>query len=95
MSYRNKINMIPDNLPSFLGLCGSITAASLFFPQVWASHKTKKTKHLAWTTIVIGLANGIIWACYGFLKHDPYIYVTNIILFIGVFLLLLLKRKHG
>jgi uncharacterized protein with PQ loop repeat len=87
--------MIFGNLASILGFCGSVTAASLFFPQVWASHKSKKTKHLAWTTIIIGLLNGIFWTGYGLLKGDPYIYVTNIILFIGALLLLILKKKHG
>jgi len=87
--------MLPHNITSWLGLFGSITAGSLFFPQVWASHRSKKTKHLAWTTIYIGLLNGVLWTGYGLLRTDPYIYVTNIVLFIGALLLLLLKKKHG
>lgn len=77
------------------GLLGSITAATLFFPQVWTSWKTEKTKDLAWPGILIGMLNGIFWMTYGFLKADPFIYVTNIILFVGAFLLLILKRKYG
>jgi uncharacterized protein with PQ loop repeat len=82
-------------LASTLGLCGSITASSLFFPQVWVSHKTKQTKHLAWPTIIIGLLNGLFWIGYGLLIADPYIYVTNMLIFLGAFLLLMLKRRHG
>jgi MtN3 and saliva related transmembrane protein len=80
---------------SILGFLGSITAASLFFPQVWVSYKTKKTGEIAWFGIVIGMLNGVFWTSYGFIKGDPFIYVTNIILFIGAFLLMLLKKKYG
>lgn len=84
-----------SNLASLLGLGGSVTAACLFLPQVWASHRTKKTKEIAWTSILIGLVNAIFWTGYGILKNDPFIYVTISLCFGGAFLLLLLKKKHG
>jgi uncharacterized protein with PQ loop repeat len=87
--------MLPNSLASLLGLSGSITAACLFLPQVWASHRTKQTQQIAWTLIIIGLANASFWTGYGLLKHDPFIYVTNILCFFGAFLLLLLKKRHG
>lgn len=80
---------------SLFGLLGSITAASLFFPQVFASYKSKRTKDISWFIIIIGMLNGIFWLVYGLLKNDPFIYITNLILFIGAFLLFLLKKKHG
>ena len=81
-------------LVSLFGLLGSITAASLFFPQVWSSYKAKKTRDIAWFGIVIGMLNGIFWVVYGLLKMDPFIYVTNTVLFVGAFLLMLLKRRY-
>ena len=86
---------MPDNLASLFGLCGSVTAASLFLPQVWASHRTKKTQQIAWASILVGILNASFWTGYGFLKNDPFIYVTNILCFFGAFLLLILKKKHG
>lgn len=83
------------NFGSLLGLLGAITASLLFFPQVLASYKSKKTKDLAWSSIIVGMLNGIFWIGYGFSKADSFIYITNIILFIGAFLLLLLKKKYG
>jgi uncharacterized protein with PQ loop repeat len=77
------------------GLLGSIAAASLFFPQVYISWKTKKTHDLAWFGIIIGILNGIFWIIYGLLRSDPFIYVTNTILLIGALLLLLLKKRYG
>lgn len=85
---------MPD-ITTVFGLLGSITAASLFFPQVYASFKTKQTNDLVWNGIFIGMLNGFFWVVYGSLKSDPFIYVTNTILFIGAFLLMLLKRKYG
>lgn len=82
-------------MASIFGLLGSMTAASLFFPQVWRSYRTKHTRDIAWFGIIIGMLNGVFWVVYGFFKIDPFIYVTNIILFVGAFLLMLLKRKHG
>lgn len=83
------------NFAYLLGLLGSITAASLNFPQVWTSFKTKRTKDIAWFSIIIGLFNGVFWTSYGLIKADPFIYVTNILFFLGAFLLMLLKRKYG
>lgn len=79
---------------STVGIFGSLTAASLFFPQVYVSYKTKRTADLAWFGIVVGMLNGIFWTVYGALKGDPFIYVTNGILFIGAFLLMLLKLRY-
>ena len=79
---------------SFVGMLGSLTAASLFFPQVYVSWKTKRTADLAWFGIIVGMLNGIFWCTYGFLKLDPFIYVTNGILFFGAFLLMLLKSNY-
>jgi len=83
------------NLISIIGTLGAITAASLFFPQVFASFKNKKTKDIAWSAIFIGMANGLIWSSYGYLKMDLFIFITNIVMFIGASILLLLKRKYG
>ena len=87
--------MFSTNLASLLGFCGSVTAACLFLPQVWASHRTKRTQQIAWTSILLGLLNAIFWTGYGLFKNDPFIYVTNTLCFFGAFLLLLLKKKHG
>lgn len=77
------------------GYLGSTFAALLFFPQVLTSYRTKKTISLSWMGIIIGMLNGISWVCYGLLKGDPFIWVTNAILFVGAFLLMILKKKHG
>ena len=83
-----------ENVSTFFGLLGSITAASLYFPQVWISYKTKRTRDLAWFGIVIGMLNGFFWVVYGLLQTDPFIWVTNTILFVGAFLLMVLKKKY-
>ncbi|MEK9156692.1 MAG: SemiSWEET family transporter [Patescibacteria group bacterium] len=79
---------------SVVGILGSLTAASLFFPQVYVSWKAKRTGDLAWFGIIVGMLNGVFWSTYGFLKMDPFIYVTNSILFLGASLLMLLKLKY-
>lgn len=83
------------SLVSLLGLLGAITASSIFIPQVLSSYKNKKTRDVAWFTIILSLANAVLWTSYGLLKLDPFIYVTNIISFVATFLLMLLKKKHG
>ncbi len=82
-------------IQSTLGFLGSITASLIFFPQVWQSYKSKKTHDLAWSGIIIGMLNGTLWVSYGFLKQDPFLYVTNSILFLGALLLMILKKKYG
>lgn len=80
---------------SLFGFFGSITAASLFFPQVIKSYTRKQTSELSWSGIFIGMLNGFFWVVYGLFQTDPFIYVTNIFLFTGAFLLMILKRKYG
>lgn len=82
-------------LETIIGLAGSTTAASLFFPQVLASYKTKDVSSLAWPGIYLGLVNGVIWVTYGLLKNDPFIYVTNSLMFVGAFMLMVLKKKYS
>ena len=81
-------------LLSVIGLLGSFTAASLFFPQVYSAWKTKKTRDLSWLMIYIGMANGLFWTAYGLLKADPFIYVTNALLFVATTMLAILKKKY-
>lgn len=83
------------NIETVFGLLGAGTASLLFFPQVWSSYKSKKTKDLAWSGILIGMLNGVFWVTYEVFKNDPFIYVTNSLLFVGAFLLMLLKKKYG
>ncbi len=84
-----------NTVHTIVGLLASTTASLIFFPQVLTSYKSKKTKDLSWSGIYIGLVNGVLWIIYGAMKGDPFIYVTNTILFIGAFLLLLLKKRYG
>ena len=83
------------DLATVFGLLGSVCAASLFLPQVWASYTSRKTRDLAWPGIIIGILNGALWIAYGLLKSDPFIYLTNAALLVGACLLALLKKKYG
>ncbi len=82
------------DLTAIFGLLGSITAATLFLPQVWKAYKSRKTKDLSWMTIIIGMMNGIFWVAYGLLKTDPFIYVTNSVLLSATVSLALLKNRY-
>lgn len=83
-----------DTLTIIFGFLGSFTAAGLFFPQVFKSLRTKKTHDIAWLAIIVGALNGIFWTTYGLLQNDPFIYVTNIVMFTGALLLAILKYKY-
>ena len=76
------------------GLLGSVGASVLFFPQVWKAWRTKETKSLSWLTIIIGIFNGSVWTAYGFLRNDPFIYVTNTLLTGALLMLAALKRRY-
>ena len=78
-----------------LGLIGSITASSMLFPQVLASYKHKRTQDLSWVSMLISFICGVSWLFYGFLKPDMFVVATNIFFLIGVFSLMILKKKYG
>ena len=83
------------SITPIIGFLGAITAASLFFPQVFASFKSRRTSDIAWSAIFLGMLNGVFWTTYGFLIKDPFILVTNTIMFLGAGILLILKRRYG
>lgn len=82
------------DLTFIFGLLGSVTASTIFLPQVWKAWKTRKTRDLSWLTIFIGMLNGFFWIIYGFLRSDPFIYATNTLLFGATACLALLKRRY-
>lgn len=81
------------SLAPVFGLLGSVTASTIFLPQVWRAWRTKQTKDLSWLMIVLGIANGFFWIVYGFIKFDPFIYVTNSLLFTATVTLFILKKR--
>ena len=81
-------------LSAIFGLLGAMTASTIFFPQVLQTYKTKRTLELSWLTIVIGVINGFVWTIYGFMKADPFIYVTNILASIATLMLVVMKKKY-
>lgn len=61
-----------------LGYAAAILTVIAFLPQVYQTIKTHKTRDVSLGTYATLVCTGTLWSIYGFGKHDPAIYLTNI-----------------
>ena len=64
-------------MTEYLGYAaGSLTVMS-FVPQVWKAWRTRSTRDLSWTMVVLLIVSGLMWLSYGMLTGDVPLIVTN------------------
>jgi len=77
-----------------IGFLASIFVASSFIPQIIKSWKTKSTKDLSYTLMLLNLIGQILFIIYGlFIGSIPLIF-TGIVISIFAISLLILKIKY-
>jgi len=79
----------------FIGLVAATCTTVSFLPQVLHAFKSKSTKDISlpmYLTFSFGVA---MWFVYGIFLHSVPIILANSITFVLVFIILLLKLKHG
>ena len=80
---------------SIIGTVGATLTTISQLPQLVKVWQTKQTKDLSLPTYAV-LATGVaLWVAYGFLLHEPPIYIANIFTEIVVCSVLALKVKYG
>jgi MtN3 and saliva related transmembrane protein len=79
---------------SIIGLvAGAITVAA-FFPQLMKAWKTKSTKDISLGMFSIFCIAVFLWFVYGILIKDLPVTVTNLLVFVQAFTILMFKVKY-
>jgi len=82
-------------LEKFIGLFAGIFTTLAVLPQIIKAIRTKKVGDISPLMFLILCVGVGLWTCYGFLKNDLPIIITNCISFLlnGVMLFLALYKK--
>ncbi|MEM3383663.1 MAG: SemiSWEET family transporter [Nitrososphaerales archaeon] len=77
-----------------VGFIALIASSVGFFPQLIKTFKTKKAEDLSFYTLLLLMIATISWIAYGFSRSDLFIVWTNLIIFILVFMLAIMKISY-
>ena len=75
-------------------IAGALTTLS-FLPQALQIVKTHNTKGISLPMYVVFVSGIFLWIVYGFLIHQPPVYLPNIITFILSLSILIMKLRYG
>ena len=78
-----------------IGIIASIFIATSLIPQLVKLVKEKNAEHLSVVTLIVMVAGSVLWICYGVLKTDNIIIISNSVslLISSVTLILAIKFK--
>lgn len=83
-----------DNTTLIGLLAGALTTIS-FLPQVIKTCRSKSTKDLSLGMFVTSSTGILLWIFYGIALHSMPIVIANVVTFLLVFVILMLKLKYG
>jgi len=83
-----------DNTTLIGLIAGALTTIS-FLPQVIKTCKSKSTKDISMGMFVTFSTGILLWIFYGIAIHSTPIVITNVVTFLLVFVILVLKLKYG
>jgi MtN3 and saliva related transmembrane protein len=65
------------NIETITGIAASICTAASLLPQLFKVLKEKKAEDVSLGTLAVLFAGISLWICYGFLKNDLIIIISN------------------
>jgi MtN3 and saliva related transmembrane protein len=89
----DKSNIMADAF-QLVGLVALIASSVGFFPQVVKTFKAKKAEDLSLYTLLLLIIASTSWIVYGFSRFDLFIVWTNLIIFVLVLMLAIMKLSY-
>jgi MtN3 and saliva related transmembrane protein len=81
-------------LSSFIGIAGGICTSVASIPQIVTTIKKKKAADVSPIMFAVLLAGNTLWACYGLIKSDTPILVTNLFSIALDLIMLFLRHQY-
>ena len=82
------------SLTEILGMAAGTITSITFLPQVIRIWQTKSVKDLSMIMVLLLVANTACWLGYGFLKDDPAIIYTNLMVLVMSLIIFYFKVKY-
>ncbi len=84
-----------DVIDRLLLFFATLSVAGAYVPQIWKAYQTQSTGDLSWGMLVIMMLGIVLWTAYGLRKKDHQFVLSNIIIFVFVSVLAILKFRYG
>ena len=81
-------------LTNIIGYSATVVATLIMLPQLIKTIKTKRVEDISMMMLIIFMVNNILWVIYGILSNGNPVIVANIIVFIIVLSVFVLKIKY-
>ena len=78
-----------------LSYIAGLVGLMAFVPQTFRTIKMRETRDLSLITYVMLCLTSVLWTIYGFGKHEPAIWITNIIVGTCSVIITVLKLRYG
>ena len=72
-------------------MIAAFCTTACWIPQALKSVRTRSAKDFSWTYLCLMSAGVPLWAIYGFVRHDPVVLGANVITFLFLLPVLIVK----
>jgi MtN3 and saliva related transmembrane protein len=83
------------NLTEIFGYAATAFTIIAFIPQVLLVIKTRETKDISLATFLFLLTGAITWTTYGIMTNSLPIIITNVVIGILQFVIIVFKLRYG
>lgn len=81
-------------LAGIIGTISAVLTTTAFLPQVIKVLRSKQTKDLSYGMLLMQSSGNFMWIIYGFMIHSMSLAIANILTFMLVFTIVVVKIRH-
>ena len=74
-------------------MVAAFCTTACWIPQAWKSMRTQSADDFSWTYLALMTVGVPLWAIYGFVRHDPAVLGANVITFLFLLPVLIVKIR--
>ncbi|WP_243517380.1 MULTISPECIES: SemiSWEET family sugar transporter [unclassified Candidatus Cardinium] len=88
------MDVYPISFLDIVACIGSFTAVISILPQIIQSYRTKSVNDVSMLMLLNLTVASVSWTIYGAMTADKPLFLTNLLLTLGSFIMVVLKRKY-
>ena len=81
------------NVWTLVGAIAAFCTTACWIPQAWKSMRTQSAEDFSWTYLGLMSVGVPLWAVYGFVRNDPAVLGANVITFLFLLPVLVVKVR--
>ena len=83
------------NFWTLIGMVAAFCTTACWIPQAWKSVRTQSAEDFSWTYLGLMTVGVPLWAVYGYVRNDPAVLGANVITFLFLLPVLIVKVRSG